>query len=510
VIGEVYEMLAVVGDVLTLAESIGETIASPWVIENRVTLTYPATVTVSRDLARGAATWPATARSWRIEAKIDGAAALTPVTGTLNTGGATQSDPLVLHLTAPFGGKTITWSIVVLDAAGNQVGTGAAQFANDDASNPPSTPAFAITELPAAITPATVFRRADTTIYSPTAGGYTWCSATPECSATPDNGTLHSAGTPVVTGVAVATRLGVAGIVWKQDDKYWLRGVPLAENGSTISLGGATTQGYARRPFLLLDALVGAGDLANHVLLEPDNTEPGYHVRRLNIDPATGALSWDPSVSLGYFTLEVSAAALHSSGHVVAIHTDSGRLGRVLPLSNPPLAPLATVPLAPRASYTAGSGTQVGLLSSPTAVAVTNPGTLIVLEAGASQLAAFDLNGNPVRQFGTASPAAFTLPLLQARTYLDVAVDGSGQIYVLSYQGDGSQPVQYRIDVFSPTGAPISVLSIGNNVPHLAVDYWRSIYAANFTALLDTGTGQPRIDPALGVAEPSLSRFDPS
>jgi hypothetical protein len=30
------------------------------------------------------------------------------------------------------------------------------------------------------------------------------------------------------------------------------------------------------------------------------------------------------------------------------------------------------------------------------------------------------------------------------------------------------------------------------------------------TPLLDGSTGQPRIDPALGVAEPSLSRFDPS
>jgi hypothetical protein len=115
-----------------------------------------------------------------------------------------------------------------------------------------------------------------------------------------------------------------------------------------------------------------------------------------------------------------------------SIHTDSGRLGHVLP-ANTPRAPLAT--------YVAGPGTEIGLLSSPTAVAVTNPGIVIVLEAGASQLAAFDLNGNPVRYFGTGSPAAFTLTLPGPATYLDVAVDGSGQIYVLSYANDGtSQP----------------------------------------------------------------------
>ena len=62
----------------------------------------------------------------------------------------------------------------------------------------------------------------------------------------------------------------MAGIVWKQADKYWLRGVPVVENpGTTISLGGATRQGYGRRPFLLFDSFVGAGDVGNHVLVEP-------------------------------------------------------------------------------------------------------------------------------------------------------------------------------------------------------------------------------------------------
>lgn len=251
----------------------------------------------------------------------------------------------------------------------------------------------------------------------------------------------------------------------------------------------------------MFDSFVGAGDSANHVLLEPDETTPGYNIRRLAIDPTTGALSWDPTITLGFFSLPVSAAALHASGRVVAIHTDSGRLGHVLP-ANTPRPPLAT--------YVAGPGTEIGLLSSPTAVAISNPGIIIVLEAGASQLAAFDLNGNPVRYFGSGSPAAFTLTLPGAATYLDVAVDGSGQIYVLSYRGDGTQPADYRIDVYTPNGTPLATNSPWTNIPHLAVDYWRSIYAANYTALLDSSTGQPRIDPALGVAEPSLSRFDPS
>ncbi len=491
IVGEVIAVIEVAGDVATLAEAIAETATSPWVIANTISLQYAATVTVSKD--HRAATWPVKARSWRIEATIDGAVALSPVTGTVD--GGRQSDDIVLNLTAPFGGKTITWSFVALDADGNQCGTGVTQLANNDPGNPPAIVSIEITELPAVITAATVFQRTDTVVYSPAAGGYTWLSGVA------DTGTVANSPIQEITGVTIATRLGVAGIVWKQDDKYWLRGVPVAENGSTITLGGATRQGYTRPPFLLFDAFVSDADLANHVLLEPDDTEPGYHIRSLTVDPATGALSWDPNTSLGDFTLPVTSAALHSSGRVVACHSVTGRLGHVLPA--------ATGPRPPLAAYVAGPGTQIGLLTSPTGVAITNPGTVLVLEAGAARLSAFDLNGNPVRYFMNSSLGPFRLALSKSVTYLDVAVDGSGQIYLLYYLGDGSQVADYHIDVYLPTGEPLATQSAGNNIQHLAVDYWRSLFAANYTPLLDLGTGQPRIDPALGVAEPSLSRFDP-
>ena len=95
-------------------------------------------------------------------------------------------------------------------------------------------------------------------------------------------------------------------------------------------------------------------------------------------------------------------------------------------------------------------------------------------------------------------------------TYLDLAVDGAGQIYALYYTGDGAAPADYYVDVYTQAGAVLDTQSPGVNVPHLAIDYWRSIYAANYDPLADIATGEPHIDPALGVAEPSLSRFDPT
>ena len=201
-----------------------------------------------------------------------------------------------------------------------------------------------------------------------------------------------SKGIQQVTGATVSTLAGVAGVVWEQNNRYYVRGVPLAQNGATISLGAATHEGYARRPFLLLDPFVQRTDEGNSVLLEPDPNTQAYHVRKVSLDSTTGAPSWDPTVSYGTFLLPVSAAALHSSGHVVAIHTDSGRFGWLKPVATPPLPVLA--------AYSAGSGTQVGLLNSPIALAVTNAGTVLVLEAGGQHLRRLTSTATPSRTSG--------------------------------------------------------------------------------------------------------------
>ena len=206
-------MIEVLGDIATLAEVVAETIVAPWVIENEINLTYPATITVSRDKDEDA-TWPATAVSWQLEAKVDGAVTLSPITGSINDGGRIRSDDLVLPVTAPFGGKQIQWSFVVMDAGGNQVGTGvSASYTNNDPSNPPSTVAFSIKELPVPINATTRFKRADTTGYSTAAGGYTWSDQISE------SGTLSDKGIQEVAGTAISTLAGVAGVVWEQGNR---------------------------------------------------------------------------------------------------------------------------------------------------------------------------------------------------------------------------------------------------------------------------------------------------
>ena len=86
IIGEILELLDIIGDVATLAEISAESAVAPWVIENEVSLTYAATITMSYD-PNQASSFPRTATNWRLEAKVDGAAVLAPVTGTVNEEG---------------------------------------------------------------------------------------------------------------------------------------------------------------------------------------------------------------------------------------------------------------------------------------------------------------------------------------------------------------------------------------------------------------------------------------
>ena len=404
-----------------------------------------------------------------------------------------------MKVAAPFGGKDIQWSIVFLDGKGRQVGTGvSAKQPNDDPANPPSQASIEIEQLPATITDSTVFERSATTAYDPAENGYVWSDRVEV------GGTAENKGVDTITGAAVATRAGVAGVVFKENDRFYVRGVPVAQNGKTIKLGTARRQGFARRPFLLLDPFVGDNDRTNHVLLEPDDDSDAYFVRAVSLDSGSGDVSWDSGVNLGVFQLPVSDAALHSSGKVVAINTNSGRIGFVKP---------AETPRPQLATYVGGPGTRPGLLSSPVAIAITNPGTVLVLEADTEQIAAFDLNGNPVRYFNARPPGSereFVRKLASEGRPLDMAVDGSDQIYVLYVTGDGRDVEDYRIDVYTKDGDVLNRASRSTNVSRLAIDYWRSIFGANFDALTDVGTTKKRIDPRIGVAEPSLSRFDPT
>ena len=290
-------------------------------------------------------------------------------------------------------GRSSCWT-----ASGTRSAPAVTQLANNDPTNPPSTVDFAITEMPAAITASDGVH------------------AHRHHRLRPDGRRLHVVGRRRRHRHRRRQRHPRSD---RGDDLHGGSGWPGSCGSRTTSTGCAASRSSRTAP-----RSPSAGRPARATPAAPSccstlSSAPPTSATTCCSNPTTSATATtsapSPSTppparsagtrpsSLGQFTLPVDAAALHSSGRVVAVHTDSGRLAHVLP---------ATTPQPPLAAYSAGPGTEIGLLSSPTAVAVTNPGIVIVLEAGASQLAAFDLNGNPVRYFGTATPADFTLGLL--------------------------------------------------------------------------------------------------
>jgi hypothetical protein len=73
------------------------------------------------------------------------------------------------------------------------------------------------------------------------------------------------------------------------------------------------------------------------------------------------------------------------------------------------------------------------------------------------------------------------VPLKDRATYLDLAVEYSGYLYVLSYTGSGTSLV-YRLDLYTPGGAWLA-RTTGVNADKLAVNYWRDLFTLNYQVL---------------------------
>ncbi len=85
-------------------------------------------------------------------------------------------------------------------------------------------------------------------------------------------------------------------------------------------------------------------------------------------------------------------------------------------------------------------------------------------------------------------------------TYLDIAVEAKGFIYVLSYVNDGARPTDYRIDIYKPDGTPLSANAHQGqvNAARLQVDRWRTIFTLNYEQMLGRD----------GRAEPTVSQWN--
>ena len=153
----------------------------------------------------------------------------------------------------------------------------------------------------------------------------------------------------------------------------------------------------------------------------------------------------------------------------------------------------------------AGQGVRPGLFNGPTAATITAEGVVLIVESGNNRIHAIDAAGNPVQHFSK-QPTKYFLNLSATggagNTYLDIAAEFSGFIYVLSQTNS-----VYRLDIYHPDQSgtdPISTTT-GFNAAKVTVDYWRNVHSLNYEVLMINESLPPS-----GVTEPSISQWLPT
>jgi hypothetical protein len=225
-------------------------------------------------------------------------------------------------------------------------------------------------------------------------------------------------------------------------------------------------------------------------------------IRPINLDPP-GIAGPASNSSFALLNNDSTRCLLHPSGHVVSINNANHRIES---LKLPPAAlPDTVVTQYHRARSYSGIGTQPGLIIHPVGLAISPDGVILVLEDAPwnNRIQAFDLGGNPVPYFKYQDPPYYLeLPATSGSTYLDLAVEFSGYLYVLSTNGNNA----HRLDIYHPLQkgrSPIST-TLNINAARIAVDFWRSVYTLNYEVLRLPNGNIP------GFTEPSVSVWKPT
>lgn len=224
-----------------------------------------------------------------------------------------------------------------------------------------------------------------------------------------------------------------------------------------------------------------------------DTRNGNYHLRRVVTDESTPMTASGPS--WGRFTQPLDDIAINDAGYVVGANWANSKLEILtIPTEGSPDE------TAPWARLLGGEGTREGLMYGPKAIAFTAEGVLLVLESLNKRIQALDIDGNPVKYFNNKQDYFADLYADTGLvTYLDMGVEFMGYIYVLSYENDGSNVNDYRLDIYDPQGEFLS-RTVGLAAHKMTVDFWRNVYSLNYQSIAGPG----------GRTEPSVSEWIPS
>lgn len=508
-----------------LAQTVGEVIGSQRVVEFGVTISLDVAFTLVPAEKGG---FPATATTYTVTAQY------TDVTGYVYS--ADLADPKIENIKftwdkMPVGGR-VKFLVAFYSKEGWLVGKGESPTIPNHVTQGRGAlivPPITITELLYPLTDKTTYHHQQLLGYDD--GGHHWIKSAmaPRETArdidTGEGGHLLDS----LTGISLNSDLGILGYSWQASGQnvrlidtesppdlpvYTFQNISFGPHPESALM--FTPRGYNASPQVvyLRSALgeanggeAGTSDRSFFFLDPVADAVASYHLRGVSpvtdagIPPDSHKRSFDLSrkKSWGRFRLLPTSMAVHSTGCVVAVSRGYSKL-QILELPN------AAVPSqhAPWSQLLSGPGMREGLLGLPELVAIAPDQTILVLEAGNSRIQAFSRGGHPVRAFPS-SPTPFWIPLYaeptdsDTITYTSMSVEIKGYIYVLSYEDEGYEPNQFRLDIYTPQGTHL-LRQRGINVAALTVDLWRNLYTLNYQVLL--GPGQR--------TEPSISEWIPS
>lgn len=496
VVGWIVKGARIGAAIAELSQTIYEATTSPAAFENDIDLVMNTTVKINHD--PGNFQFPATAKRYVIRAVYDQSVSH-EIKGTLST---TRSEPIVeLLREIPAGGEATidVWFFTENDWIAGHGTTGSF-------TNTPELAASKEITIKENLVPLN-----DKTRYSHKQklalqnGAHVWQEASaPQQTRFGLNCDTDSLCD--LDGITVSQGAAAAGYAWQARGSsdlcgsgpstgpvHRIQSVSIAENPEAgLKTGNC---GYTGKPLLAYELIAAAGSSSpRSFYLDPSGD--GFHLRSLPLG-GSGVIDQTTRLSWGEFSQPIDSIAVHPSGFVVGVNTQNHRL-EIITLRTAPVADeRATV-----AALKGGRGTRVGLLDTPIAVGVDlMSGAVLVLEGGSTRrVQAFDCFGNQVLRFDKQKSATMDLRATgsAAVEYLDMAVESTGYIYVLSFQGSGNAPADYRVDIYNPNGDWLSQTG-GVAAARLAVDKWRNLFTLNYETL--RGSRGP---------EPSISEWIPS
>jgi len=552
-VGWVLVAVNVAADVAQLAETIAETVTSPWLIENNISITAPCNVTVHPDPRNNgfpqgsspAFTFKAIYKDTR-----------PTITQHRDLSANFNDSTLAVDFTNHLGGQVKFEADFYLgDWLAAKATTG---WMPNDLSHTSNVTLYLV-QFPVPLTAQSVYTHQSRLFYEN--GTYEWHATSEACTATITSRNVDQNGYAIGdwNGLALSQRHGAIGWAWRAADTG-LTACNSEQGGvqlyalQNVSIPGEQMKAlkFSRCGFIVPTNIVYDVYPAKFLMENGNwvirNGKPipdphdhdfggyfldprwasmkfseggGYHLRRIDNLENSEPLVDSSNLSYGRFpsypnpdqnndaqVQPPNSITLHPSGHVIGVNSETCKI-YILELETEGKAD-KDVPAAVAFGGQATHDDRAGLLMSPIAVTCSYEGTILILEklSGGGRIQAFDLRGNPVNCFAGGSPF-LSLPAGD-RTYLDIAAVGGHQlayVYVLYYDGSGNNVSDYHMDIYrygrKVSGDNYLVGTEGVAAAKLAVDMWHTVYTLNFGPATDLRGNNA------GHTTPSVSEWGP-